>query len=130
MGFQLLADFALLMAQNASFGNEVKGHPEISHFTYSSLLNGADGLEMYDYTRNDSNIRVYIDFERDREGDELIHFFALKSVQNATFDNEVFCLVGKSESCHFRRVIRESTSNKFVLDVYLWFESIGTYMDL
>ena len=85
LGFQLLADFALLMAQNASFGNEVKGHPEISHFTYSSLLNGADGLEMYDYTRNDSNIRVYIDFERDREGDELFHFFALKSVQKCNF---------------------------------------------
>ena len=45
---------------------------------------------MYDYTRNDFNIMVYIDFERDREGDELFHFFALKSVQNATFDNEVF----------------------------------------
>ena len=45
---------------------------------------------MNDYTRKDSNIRVYIDFERDREGDELFHFFALKSVQNATFENEVF----------------------------------------
>ena len=45
---------------------------------------------MYDFTRNDSNIRVYIDFERDSEGDELFIFFALKSVQNATFENEVF----------------------------------------
>ena len=29
---------------------------------------------MYDYTRNDSNIMVYIDFERDREGDKLFVF--------------------------------------------------------
>ena len=69
-----MADFALLMAQNASFGNEVKGHPEISHFTHSTLLKGVDELEMYDYTRNDSNIMVYIDFERDREGGELFNF--------------------------------------------------------
>ena len=45
---------------------------------------------MYDYTRNDTNIMVYIDFERDREGGELFHFFALKSVQNATFEKEIF----------------------------------------
>ena len=52
---------------------------------YSTLLKGVDELEMNDYTRKDSNIRVYIDFERYREGDEHFHFFALKSVQNATF---------------------------------------------
>ena len=46
---------------------------------------------MYDYTRNDSNIMVYIDFERNREGGELFFFFfALKSVQNASFEKEVF----------------------------------------
>ena len=45
---------------------------------------------MYDYTRNDSNIRVYIDFERDGEGDEHFHFFALNSVQNATFEKRSF----------------------------------------
>ena len=78
------------MAQNASFGNEVKGHPEISHFTHSTLLKGVDELEMNDYTRKDSNIRVYIDFERYREGDEHFNFFALKSVQNATFEKEIF----------------------------------------
>ena len=48
--------------------------PKISHFTYSSLLNSADELEMFDYTRNDSNIMIYTDFERDREGGELFIF--------------------------------------------------------
>ena len=75
--------------------------PKFYHFTYSALIKGPCELEMYDYTRKDPIIREYVDFERDREGDELIHFFALKSVQNATFDNEVFCLVGNSESCRF-----------------------------
>ena len=57
---------------------------------YSTLLKGVDELEMNDYTRKDSNIRVYIDFERYKEGGELFNFFALKRVQNATFENEVF----------------------------------------
>ena len=62
------------MAQNASFGKEVKGYAEFSHFTHSTLFNSADELEMYDYTRNDTNIKVYIEFERDREGGELFIF--------------------------------------------------------
>ena len=48
--------------------------PKIPHFTYSSLFNGTDELKMYDYTRNDSSIAVYFDFERDREGGELFIF--------------------------------------------------------
>ena len=50
---------------------------------------------MYGYTRNDTNIKVYIEFERDREGGELYIFFALKSVHNATFENEVFAWLEK-----------------------------------
>ena len=69
-----MADFALLMALNASFGKEVKGHPGFSHFTYSTLLKSAGELEMYNYIGDDSNIMVYIDFERDREGGELLFF--------------------------------------------------------
>ena len=62
------------MAQNASFGNEVKGHPKFIILPYSTHFNSAGELVMYDYTRNYSNIMVYSDFERDNGGDELFFF--------------------------------------------------------
>ena len=85
---------------------------------------------MYDYTRNDFNIMVYIDFERDREGDELFHFFALKSVQNATFENEVFAWWEKVKGDVLDDEKEKGPQISCVSYANRCFESIGAYMDL
>ena len=83
MGFPTFGGFCPTYGPKRKFRKRSQRSSRNYYLPHSTLLKGVDELEMYDYTRNDSNIRVYGDFERDREGGEL-YFFALNSVQNAT----------------------------------------------
>ena len=85
---------------------------------------------MYDYTRNDSNFRVYIDFERYKEGGELLNFFALKRVQNATFENEFLAWLDKVKGVVFHEEKEKGRQTSCVSYVYMCFKSIGAYTDL
>ena len=93
-------------------------------------MKGVDELEIHNYTRNYSNIRVYIDFERYREGGELFNFFALKSVQNAVFEKEGFAWWETVKGAVFDEEKDKGRQTSCVSYVYLCFESISTYMNL
>ena len=67
---------------------------------------------MYIYIRIDTNITGLDEVEGEGERENEKNNFCPKKCPKRTFDNEVFCLVGKSESCRSRRVIGERTSNK------------------
>ena len=78
------------MAQNASFGKEVKGHPGIYSFytviTLKIVQMSCKCMITLGTTLTSRFILNLIEIGKVTN----ILFFALKSVQNATFENEVF----------------------------------------
>ena len=60
------------------------------NWIYEEILSSVNGLEMYIYIRIGTNITGLDEVEGEGERENEKKKFALKSVENAPFENEVF----------------------------------------